>query len=416
MVAEIAPRRRRSSLIAAYSIIFLDNFGFAVVFPIFPVLFLSQACNILPAHINPKACHLLLGFVMAAFPFAQFFGAPLFGDFGDRFGKKKALYFTIIGTVVGYALSAYAIHLLSFYLLLFGRLLTGFFAGNLSLAMAAIADLNPDRKKRGKSMSLVAALLGLSWISSIGLGAFFTNPDNQKLFNPAIPLLITAFLSLVSLWILKRYFFESSRPPSAHRFHFLGGLHNIIHVLESKGLRTYYFILFFWVLGTILALQWVAPVSMMKFGVSTTQIMWLLLASGVAWTLGSGVINPFLIQAFSMKTIYLWVLVAIALFYFLTAASDFFFYFSILYVLSAIPTSIAWSDNFSLISLAAHENEQGKAMGLAQSTTAFAEFVGPILGGIVAGISVAPLFYICALFVLVSFLLLLLTTLKKKHD
>ena len=214
---------------------------------------------------------------------------------------------------------------------------------------------------------------------------------------------------------MKRYFFESSRPPSAHRFHFLGGLHNIVHVLESKGLRTYYLILFFWVLGTILALQWVAPVSTMKFGVSTTQIMWLLLASGVAWTVGSGVINPFLVQAFSMKTIYLWVLVVIALLYFLTAASDFFFYFSILYVVSAIPTSIAWSDNFSLISLAAHENEQGKAMGLAQSTTACAEFVGPILGGIVAGISVEPLFYICALFVLVSFLLLLLTTIRKRN-
>nr|NGX46404.1 Tetracycline resistance protein, class B [Chlamydiota bacterium] len=287
-------KKRLSSLLAAYTILFLDNMGFAVVFPIFPLLFLNHTHSFLPAHTPEATRHLLLGFLIAAFPLAQFFGAPFFGDLGDRFGRKRALFFTIIGTVIGYALSALAIFLSLFTLLLFSRLLTGFFAGNLSLAMAAIADLNVEEKARGKSMSVVAMLLGISWILSILMGASFSNPANSHTFYPALPLLITALLALLSLWVLKRFYNETSPCVPEHRPHILKGLHNIIHIFESKQLRSFYLILFFWVFGTILALQWVAPVTMIKFGATQTKVMWLFLASGTGWALGSGLVNRYL--------------------------------------------------------------------------------------------------------------------------
>lgn len=405
----VTEKKRLSSLIAAYTILFLDNVGYSVVFPIFPLLFLNHEQSFLPVHTPETTRHLLLGILVAAFPLGQFFGAPFFGDLGDRFGRKRALYFTMIGTVIGYLFSASAIFFSLFTLLFFSRLLTGFFSGNLSLAMAAIADLNIEEKARGKSMSLVAALLGISWILSIIMGVFFSNPANSYAFYPALPLLITALLTLLSLWILKQFYFETSPYAREHPAHILKGLHNIINIFESRRLRTFYLILFFWVFGTILALQWAAPVSIVKFSATQTHIMWLFLASGIGWALGSGLVNRLLVQKLSIRRLYLSVLAFISLLFFFTAAVEFFPYFVILYAFSAIPTAIAWSDSFSLISLAAPATSQGKALGIAQSTISFGEFLAPLFGGVIGCISVYPIFYLCSLFVLISFLILLLS-------
>lgn len=194
---------------AIFFILFFDELGFSIVLPIFPALFLTPAYGFLSGEMTETMRNLSLGVVLAAFPLAQFLGAPFFGDFADRYGRKKALFFTILGTILGHFLSGLAIYLHSFSLLVFGRLATGFFAGNLALCIAAIADLSETEQERGTNFGFLATFHGLSRIIGIIIGASFSNPKHKLFFNPGLPFLLIAGALFLSLFVLMECFAET---------------------------------------------------------------------------------------------------------------------------------------------------------------------------------------------------------------
>ncbi len=408
--------QRIRTIISAFYVLFLDNFGFAVIFPIFPILVLDHQFGILPGITSEAGRNIALGILLAAFPLTQLFGAPFFGDLADRFGRKNVLYWTISGTIIGYALTAIGVLTKLYWLLMISRLITGFFSGNLTLCMTIIADLNPEKKQRGKALSTVAAFLGISWISAIIVGALFTNPKRLDLLNPSFPFWIIALLSLSSLFVVWKFLsdkYDIELKPT--RLSIFKGLSNLRYMINDKQLRMLYITLFFWFFGFFISVQWAAPIALEKFKVGETQIMWLFVILGLLWALSSGLLNKWLIDHSSLWKITLWSLFLISLFDFFAAASDYFFYFSVLYVLSGIFAALAWGNFMSLISLAAPAEDQGKSLGIGQSVQALGQFLGPLFGGVVAGISVEPIFFICAFLVFFSFLLLLIYVIRRKN-
>lgn len=409
-------QHRFRSLISAYYILFLDNFGFAVIFPIFPTLMLDPLFEILPKVTTEAGRNISLGLLLAAFPLAQFFGAPFFGDLSDRIGRKKALAWTITGTIAGYALTAVGVLAKLYSLLILSRIITGFFSGNLVICMAVIAELNIGKKERGKSLSLVAAFLGLSWIGAILLGSIFTDPQKLALLNPSFPFWIVAILSLTSLIVLRMLFQEANglNKKTSARPNILKGISDTLHVLEDKQLRVLYLTLFFWFFGFFISLQWAAPISIEKFRATETQIMWFFMIMGIFWALSSGLLNRWLIEHSSLWKISLWSLFIISLFYFFTGVSEFFFYYATSYLLSGIFAAIAWGNAMSLISLAALPEQQGKTLGIGQSMQSLGQFLGPLFGGLIAGLSIKPIFFVCSFLVFISFLLLLIYVIQRK--
>lgn len=402
---------RKRSLLSAFYILFLDNFGLAITFPIFPALLLHEQFGMLESVSSEGARNLYLGLLLAAFPFAQFFGAPFFGNLADRWGRKKTLAWTLIATIIGYTLTALAIALRNYPLLFCSRLFTGFFAGNLAISMAVIADLNPGKIERGKALSLVAAMLGISWILAIVIGALFMEPGR---IDPAYPFGVIALLSVSSLIILLKVYRESAPLNSDRPLSLLKGAKDILHILDFKQLRVLYLTLFFWFFGLFIALQWAIPLTIEKYSVTEFQIMWFFLLFGLFWTLSSGFLNRWLIQHSSLWKLTLWSLFWVSLFFFFAGVSDYFFYFVACFTIAGIFAAMAWGNSVSLISLAATPENQGKSLGIAQSVLALAQFLGPLFGGIIAGFSIEPVFYICALLVFIAFLCLLTYVLKRK--
>lgn len=409
-------QQRYKSLIAAFYILFLDNFGFAIIFPIFPTLLLDTSFNMLPWVSTEAVRNIFLGILLAAFPFAQFFGAPFFGHIADNYGRKKTLVWTVAGTIVGYALTAIGVYIKLYWFIFASRLVTGFFSSNLSICMAIIADLNSTKKERSKSLSLLTAFLGISWIAAILVGSEFTNPRQLKLFDPSIPFWAVAILSFSSLLVLWKLYQESfAGVREKHSISFTKGLTQVSKVLTQKKMRVLYLTLFFWFFGFFISMQWAAPVAIEKFKATEEKIRWLFTFQGIFWSLSSGVLNRWLVEHSSLWKISLWSLFLISLFYFFTGASEFFFYFAACFVLSGLFAAITWGNMMSLISLASAAENQGKSLGIGQSMQSFGQVLGPLFGGIIAGFSVEPIFYVCAFLVFVSFLLLLVYVFSRKN-
>lgn len=399
-----------------YFVFFLDNFGFSLVFTIFGPLLLNPEFGLLSSDVSVGMRNFLIGLLFAIFPFAQLFGAPIIGDLADHYGRRKTFVITIVGSIIGYVLSAIAILIHSYSLLLISRLLTGFVAGNLSLCLASIADLSPSEESRGRHYGFIAMTAGLSWVIAMITGGYLSDEHIYHVFNPALPFLIAGLLSMIALWSIFALFKET-HPTQAKklRFDFLRGCHNVITSFKIKEVRWLYLIYFLWVIGWGATIQWFTPFSMERFRISQIEIAWILVGFGLAWSIGGSLVNWFLLKHLSSRVVAKIALVITTLFVIGSAVCYVYALFTWLYVLSAVFAGVAMSNILNLISLSAPGSMQGKVMGLSQSTMALGWIIGPILGGALAdGLSIDTIYYFAALFLLGAFVLMLYDSLYSK--
>ena len=139
-------RDKRRSFRAILSVLFLDNLGLTVVYPIFTPLVLKPIYTLLPPEYPLSMRLILLGVLIASFPFAQFIAGPFIGHIADLKGRKFAFTLALIGEGIGFLLTGLSIQMMNYPFLIFSRLFTGFFAGNMTICLAAISDITPDEK------------------------------------------------------------------------------------------------------------------------------------------------------------------------------------------------------------------------------------------------------------------------------
>lgn len=401
-------RKMRASFVPLYFIFFLDNFGFSLVFSLFGPLLLDPTFQFLPVDVSLGTRNFLIALLFAIFPLSQLFGAPLIGDLGDHYGRKKCFYFTLIGSIIGYLLAGISILMHSYVLLLVSRFINGFVAGNLSLCLAAIADLTHSETSRGRHYGFIAMTAGISWILAILAGSYLVNPSVNPLFHPALPYLLTAFFSVLALLSVAALFKETHVTREKKiEFNLLRGLQNIATSFRIKEIRWLYLVYFFWVLGWGTTLQWFTPFSIEEFQKSDIEISWALVLFGLSWSIGGSILNWMVLKRFSSTTAAKWGLILTAIGIIIASLSHVFSLFSTTYIISALFAGVGMSNMLNLISIAAPASMQGKVMGLSQSTMALSWIVGPICAGLITDVDIKVTYYYAAFFLLLSFVILL---------
>src|SRR5262249_50211787 len=107
-----------------------------------------------------KATPFEVGMLFAVYSWMQFFFAPVLGRLSDRYGRRPILFFSLLGSAVGYFLVGYASTLAVVFA---GRVVSGVTGGNISTAQAYIADVT-SKENRAKGMGLFGAAFGLGFI------------------------------------------------------------------------------------------------------------------------------------------------------------------------------------------------------------------------------------------------------------
>ncbi len=397
--------KKKRSLFPIFLTYFLDNFGLAIIFPIFtPLIIKSHSIISMATPYLEKT--VLLGLLIAAFPLAQFFGAPLIGQFSDRFGRKRAFFITILGMAIGYTATSVSIMAGSLTGLFISRFFTGFFAGNLTLCLAAIADMSPDDATRAKNFGQIGAIGGLSFIIAIAFGGLFSDPHISGYFNPSFPLWITAFLSYINLVCMIMLFHEthpSSKRGGANPFK---GIHNIVVGLQIRELRVIYVVNFLFMWAWVASMQFLPTFLLLDYKLDIGKITFCLMAVGALWALANLFINRFLAQLYFPGRTLLIALFAVSLLLSSLVFSSSLAIFLLIFLPAVCCASLCWTNGIATVSLKAPASIQGSILGINQSMNSVAAMFSPILGGLLMGINKHALYIFSGLIAFLAFFLL----------
>lgn len=136
--------------------LFIDIVGFGIVVPILPFLVESMGGGAFEG-----------GLLFAVYALMAAIFGPLWGRLSDRIGRKRTLMLTLFGAVVSYIALGLADSLATVFA---ARALSGMMAGNVGVAVAAMADLS-STEQRTRALGLIGVSFGLGFAVGPGLAA-----------------------------------------------------------------------------------------------------------------------------------------------------------------------------------------------------------------------------------------------------
>jgi MFS family permease len=140
---------------------------------------------------------LLGGALGSLFSLCQAIASPVIGALSDRYGRRTALLWSMVGNIASVALWCAAVDFRTF---LASRIVGGLSEGNVQLAMAIATDISSDAD-RGKTMALVGACFSVAFTFGPALGAALSNVN----LVAANPFATAAGVSLVLIVVETLY-------------------------------------------------------------------------------------------------------------------------------------------------------------------------------------------------------------------
>lgn len=201
-------------------VVFIDIIGQGLVFPIINALIMDSSSTFLAADTPDGRRHFYYGLVIGAFFLAWFLGVVYIARVSDAIGRKYALLICLGGALLGYGITILSLYLDSLVLLILGRVVTGFTAGNQPIAQAAIIDGSTDDADRDRNFGYIVAGLSLGLVGGPIIGAVLS--DKALIGDAAnftLPFYAAFVLVLIAIVMVTVYFkdLSTSRQPFVFR-------------------------------------------------------------------------------------------------------------------------------------------------------------------------------------------------------
>ena len=248
--------------------VFIDSLGFGIIIPSLPQVIMALTGEPLSTAADWG------GYLMAVYALLQFFMAPVFGNLGDRFGRRPLLLASLAAFGVDFLLTGLAT---SITWLFIGRTFAGVFGASYSTAGAYIGDISTD-EDRAKNFGFIGAAWGSGFTLGPVIGGFAAVHLGMR-----SPFFLAAALALVnvvfgffvlreSLPVERRRKFEWSR---ANPF---GALTSLTHLPMVAGLLVALFL--YQIAHDSLPAVWMFY-TQLKFGWGPSEVGWSLTFVGI---------------------------------------------------------------------------------------------------------------------------------------
>jgi DHA1 family tetracycline resistance protein-like MFS transporter len=348
-------------MMTIFLVVFIDLLGFGIILPLLP--YIAEKYSATPV---------IIGLLSGSYSLFQFIAGPILGRLSDRYGRKKLLIISQLGSMAGYVLLALAG---SLPLLFLSRIIDGITGGNISIAQAYMADVT-DKKTRAKGMGLLGAAFGLGFMFGPAIGGYLSQ------WGFGVPALFAASISLLSTLATSLYLKETvnvkktlSSPRTAM------SLAELKHILKTPTIATLLLTFFLLSLGFSGMQGIYALLVQAKFGWGPTQVGYIFGLIGIVAILTQVKVLSALTQKLGEYKTLLTSLFILALGFAILGLSNYVPLFILGNIFMPLGNSLA---NPTLTALATEnipKEEYGESLGLLQSAGSLGRIFGPVIAG-----------------------------------
>lgn len=379
-----APARPRATLSILFFTIFLDLVGLGIAIPVLAPLLISPFGILSPA-VPLQTRTILYGCLVAVYPLFQFFGAPMLGALSDRYGRRNVLLLSLLGTLIGYVLTAIGILTRNLPLIFVSRALDGFTGGNIATAQSAIADVSAPQD-RARNFGLIGMAFGLGFILGPFIGGKLADPSVVAWFRPHTPFWGAALLSVLNIVLVLRLFPETLHTRVATKVSLLTGFRNIGRALKLAHLRSILLVTFLLTLGFNFFTQFFQVFLIERFGFLQGDIGDLFAYMGLWIAVTQGLINRPLARRFAPEKIVRFSALALGLVLPLLLLAPTAGFLFVILPLIAMANGLTHPNTVAIVSRLAGDESQGEILGINQSVQSLAMILPPLIAGYIASI------------------------------
>ncbi len=419
-------RPPRKAMFIAALVVAIDLLGFGIVLPLMPRL-----ANDHLKHLTPEARGAIIGVLFSSFSLMQFVFSPVWGRISDRIGRRPVLLLGLVGSVVFYALFAFAASIpsaqweLAIGLMLLSRIGAGISGASVGAAAAVIADCT-SKETRAKGMALIGAAFGIGFtfgplIAYFGLTIF----EDQKWGVGAI----ASILSLLAFVLAFALLPETRKPEASNEPRYFFSLSRTLDVLKMPSVGPLVLIYFLAIFGFANFEATLALLTTTAFGYDDKQNFLVFAVVGFILMFAQGGLyrplvgrwkeSRMMVVGLGMMFLGLGTLAAVAWSSSAVATPETargmlpLFYLAL--ALSVTGFAFVNPSVSALVSKRADPNRQGEVLGVNQSSASLGRILGPFIGVFVFELhSSRTLPYLVATAALVGVLLLLPNVTRQK--
>ena len=355
---------KRSPLLVIFVTVFIDLIGFGIVIPVLP--FYVEGTQF---HASPRA----VGLLFASYSVMQLVFTPILGRMSDRHGRRPVLFFSLLGTSLGFFILGFATTL---WMLFAGRIIDGITGGNISTAQAYIADVTTE-ENRAKGMGLIGAAFGLGFIFGPAIGGILSR------WGAHVPFLFAGALSLANATLL--YFVLPETVTADHPAResaATGRWSQLARALKQSRLAFVLAIYFLFVTAFSIMTASFGLFTLYRFGFDAHDTGWIFAFVGVVGAFVQGGLIGRLVKAFGeMPLVIAGALLFTASLVLIPLTGPHTGTAALLGLgaLFAMGNGLATPSLTSLASKSAGAGEQGGVLGVTQSVASLSRVVGPLI-------------------------------------
>ena len=379
-------KKKNALLLPIILTVFIDMLGIGIIIPVLPALFFEPTSDFFRGALSYEQRSVIYGFLLAAFPIMQFFGAPILGALSDRYGRKPLLTVSLAGTMVGYGLFAVALLNGNLWLLFFSRMLPGFTGGNISIVYSAIADIS-EGAERTKNFGFVGMAFGLGFILGPAIGGFLADESVVWWFNSATPFWFTTVLTFLNILLVQRLFSETLRERGLRKVSFMTGVQNILYSFRTPNLRVIFAVSLLLTLGFAFFTQFFAVALIDQFAFTEKDIGIFYAWVGIWLVITQGFFVPRLAKRYAPATLLRVTIFTLGVFVLTVIFPENITWEYALAPFIALSQGISAPNLISVISNQASPSQQGQILGINQSMQSFGAALPPIIGGYLTAMS-----------------------------
>ena len=350
--------------------VLIDMMSIGVIVPVLPLIIGTFTQS-------PTEQTFWFGVVSFTFGLANFLASPILGALSDRFGRRPVLLMGFTGLATSFIVTGLASDL---WMVIAVRLFSGAMQSNAAVAQAYVADITAPQD-RARRFGLLGAMFGIGFTLGPAMGGVLGAIDVHLPFFVAGGL---AILNALYGWFVlpeslppeRRRLFDWKRvqPVSALRgLTQLKGVGPLVVVVGLASLAQF-----------TMHSSWVLYTTF-KFGWGPADNGWSLFTVGVATAFVQGYLLKHLLRRFTPQRLAGVGLLGSSLTYLgFALSSEGWMMFAVIIIGTLIGGS-AQASLQSLMSNAAHDDEQGRTMGSLASLTSLMAVIAPVLAAPLLG-------------------------------